>query len=93
MATRPPITKDLYGRDPIFVDDEEFYGVQAADFWAWWIRYGYEKGGEEMVSKIRDGDFGFWKADRHVPSLHISFNEDDILRVFLQTAELIYRVR
>ncbi|MEQ1407576.1 DUF3800 domain-containing protein [Neorhizobium sp. Rsf11] len=38
MNTRPAAVRRLYGSLPKFEDDEDFLPLQAADFWAWWIR-------------------------------------------------------
>jgi hypothetical protein len=41
---QPQAIRELYGEVPRFKDDEEFLPLQAADFWAWWVRSGYENG-------------------------------------------------
>ena len=76
MLSQPDEIKDVYGRDPRFEDDEEFIELQAADFYAWWVRKGYENG---TLAKIQAGDFGVWKGKRLIPSLAISFTEDQLV--------------
>jgi hypothetical protein len=38
LQNRPQEVKEMYGNEPRFEDDEEFLPLQAADFWAWWVR-------------------------------------------------------
>ena len=42
--------RHLYGVEPRYEDDKEFKPLQAADFWASWIRRWYDEGG---VSRVR----------------------------------------
>ena len=69
--------------------------MQAADFWAWWVRKWYEQGTPE---KIRDCDFGSFKGtnEDHV-AIDISYTEDalasyfkEMLRDFIEPGRIIY---
>jgi hypothetical protein len=40
IENRSPEIKEMYGNEPRFEDDEDFLPLQAADFWAWWVRKG-----------------------------------------------------
>jgi hypothetical protein len=41
IIERPDEVRKFYGAAPSFRDDEEFLPLQAADFWAWWVRKWY----------------------------------------------------
>jgi Protein of unknown function (DUF3800) len=74
---------EIYGtRPPQFVDDEEFLPVQAADFWAWWARRGYETG---TFSSLVDGEFGTWKGPKGPPTLSMTLSEDEIATHFIDS--------
>jgi hypothetical protein len=74
--------RDLFGTAPRFESDECFLPLQAADFWAWWVRRGYEDGKLGMYSQ---GEFGTWRGHKHIVHLGISLSEDDIVRNTIQT--------
>jgi hypothetical protein len=48
-----------YGATPRFEDDSEFLPLQAADFWAWWLRKWYSEGTPEKIPKSDFGSFTF----------------------------------
>lgn len=77
IQKRPESTKDRYGATPRFEDDMEFLPLQAADFWAWWVRKWYQDG---TPDKIGTGDFGSWKVERSdYARAAIHFTEDQII--------------
>lgn len=80
----PQEIRDLYGSAPRFEDDEIFLPLQAADFWAWWVRRGYEEG---ALSEYQAGHFGTWNAIRPIPDLAIIFSEDDLVASLIQKIE------
>jgi hypothetical protein len=76
----PDHIKDLVGYEPRFVDDEDFPPVQAADFWAWWVREGHEKG---RLAQIAKGDFGSWNSTK-VPGIWVLFGEDQLTSTLME---------
>jgi hypothetical protein len=75
-ALAGPEIRELYGAVPRFESDESFVPLQAADFWAWWVRYGYEVG---KLDQIIDGDFGAWRASRRTPALVWEISENQMV--------------
>ncbi len=61
IKNRPDEIRQYYGATPRFEDDEEFKPLQAADFWAWWVRRWYLA---RTPEKIETEDFGAWKASK-----------------------------
>ena len=53
-----------FGANPRFEDDQDFLGLQAADFWAWWVRNWYEEDDTEVPDKLEVLDFGSWHGKR-----------------------------
>lgn len=43
LAARSEESVERYGSTPRFENDQEFLPLQAADFWAWWVRDGMRK--------------------------------------------------
>lgn len=82
LAARPDNIREFYGATPRFEDDQKFLPLQAADFWAWWVREWYEAGTPE---KIETQDFGGWKAAREPVGMAISVNEDELVEFFIST--------
>jgi hypothetical protein len=64
VATRLEHVRQLYGATPRFENDDDFLPLQAADFWAWWVRKGFE---ENLLDQIGNGDFGTWTAQKKNP--------------------------
>lgn len=81
MENRPEEVRQYYGSVPRFENDEEFLPLQAADFWAWWVRKWHKDGTTE---KIRECDFGSFKLRglRKYLKIDISFNEDQLVSTF-----------
>jgi hypothetical protein len=69
---------------PTFGSDEKFLPLQAADFWAWWVRKGYEEG---TLAQYQNADFGTWKGTKKIPMINITFSEDQL------AAALIKRIK
>lgn len=100
LNNRADDIRDLYGATPRFEDDQEFLPLQAADFWAWWVRkwFSESKSIAELEQKIATSDFGGWKpAERRFPSIVIRLTEDQIvvdlkkdLQSVLQPGEIIH---
>lgn len=73
----------LYGPQPRFENDEDFMPLQAADFWAWWTRKGYEDGN---LRNYQEGKFPGWTGTKPVPipGVAIAFDEDDLVTTLME---------
>jgi hypothetical protein len=80
----PQEVRDLYGAMPRFESDEVFMPLQAADFWAWWVREGYETG---ALHQYMEGDFVGWRATKKIPTINIEITQDGIVE------NLIYKIK
>ena len=69
-----PGIRALYGAMPRFESDECFMPLQAADFWAWWVREGYENG---TLSQYLSGDFGHWRG-KAITAINMEIQEDQL---------------
>jgi hypothetical protein len=76
ILARDDEIRRYYGSTPRFEDDLDFLPLQAADFWAWWVRYFEE---QHKIDDLVKGDFGHWKANRPLLCSHIGFTEDDMV--------------
>ena len=76
LERAPAQIRELYGAMPRFESDEKFLPLQAADFWAWWMRRGYENGEWE---RYIFGDFGAWKGSKVILPVNITISEDQIV--------------
>ena len=87
MARQSAELRPRFGATPRFENDEEFLPLQAADFWAWWIRKWYEDGPDVVEEKVNSGDFGVWKRNRSsFPTLAISFDENQLVEEMIKVA-------
>jgi hypothetical protein len=82
VKQRPDEVRKYYSAaGPSFQDDEDFMPLQAADFWAWWVRKWYLAG---TPDKIETEDFGTWQPTSEIPpSIAISFDEDQIAEALI----------
>ena len=80
LHLRPDHIAEFVGERPRFGDGEEFLPLQAADFFAWWVREGYETGN---ISKILNGDFGTWRGERKW-GFRLFADEDMLAPMFIQ---------
>lgn len=83
IKNRPEEIRQIYGHMPRFENDEEFLPLQAADFWAWWVRKGYEDGNLE---KYQRGDFGSFKGTEKLFHIDIAFDEDQLVQTLMADA-------
>lgn len=81
VAGRRAEVRGPYGSMPRFEREECFLGLQAADFWVWWVRKAYE---EEFVDKLLAGDFGYWKGTKAIPGIQITFTEEQLSKALTQ---------
>jgi hypothetical protein len=85
--TRPDNIRQFYHTMPRFEDDEVFLPLQAADFWAWWVRKGAEDG---TLPKIANGDFGLWKGKTNILALIIRASEDQLVAAIITALQSQY---
>jgi hypothetical protein len=83
MESRPREIRALYGQMPRFEDDQQFVGLQAADFWAWWIREWSKSG--DIKENIAALNFRGWKgvSTAKVFVIHFSFTEELLVRALI----------
>jgi hypothetical protein len=86
VAGRLEHVRALYGATPRFESDDAFLPLQAADFWAWWVRKGFE---EDMIDRIGCGDFPTWQANRQIPSIILAPTEDQMVNTIIAMARTI----
>lgn len=80
VEAHPPEIRKLFGATPRFEDDQEFLPLQAADFWAWWVREWYEEDASPIPDRLKNRDFGKWKGKtENRPLVMMSLDEDQIL--------------
>jgi hypothetical protein len=80
----PEETRALFGHMPRFEDDECFMPLQAADFWAWWVRKGHEDG---KLREYEQARFPTWTGTKPVPGIMLELGEDELVQ------HLIYATR
>lgn len=81
---RGETVRRLFGASPRFEDDKEFLPLQAADFWAWWVRKWANEGtANENLAKPH---FDHW--DRSVSHkagrINIYLTEDQIVHAMIE---------
>jgi hypothetical protein len=82
-------TEKLYGENPRFENAQDFLGLQAADFWAWWVRSWYEEDDTEAPTKLETLDCGGWRGKRR-PRFITSASEEYIIEALtMMTIERI----
>jgi hypothetical protein len=68
---------------PRFLNDQTFLPLQAADFWAWWIRKWCADGA--LKEKLDHAATWPWGAkDGGYPRLHISYDEEQLVGFFMK---------
>jgi hypothetical protein len=78
LDNRDDDIRAYYGSIPRFVDDQDCLALQAADFWAWWVREWYEEDASDLPDKMAAFDFGRWQGRKRT-LIAISLNEDKIV--------------
>jgi hypothetical protein len=84
MRQRPDAVKNFYGAAPSFRDDADYLPLQAADFWAWWVRKWYAECAPEKIEKCDFGSFTL-RGERKFLRVAITFNEDQLATNLMQT--------
>lgn len=74
LAHRPPALRAIYGARPEFHDDSKVPALQAADFWAWWVREWADRGEPDKAFTKVDFDTYRPSGPR---SLRLYFNFDE----------------
>ena len=85
IGARDESVRDRYGSAPRFEDDQEYLPLQAADLWAWWVRYWYEEDCIDLPDRMRNYDFGGWKGKLR-PLTYFSISEEQIFDMYQQLA-------
>ena len=76
--------------DPLFYSAENSLPLQAADFWAWWVRKWEEDGVPGGISKLEFSSGGFsWKGERNIPRPSTRFSKDDLKKEFARSFDNI----
>jgi hypothetical protein len=65
-ARMPPDEEERYGQDPRFENNHDFLALQAADFYAWWVRKWYEEDSSDVPAKLELKDFGSSRGKRRL---------------------------
>jgi hypothetical protein len=79
---KEPEMRERFGAEPRFEKDaDDFVALQAADFWAWWVREWYEEDNYDPPEKMANFDFGLWRGKKR-PFLTVYATEDKLLEVF-----------
>lgn len=88
VKARPDEVRQFYGATPRFEDDVDFLPLQAADFWAWWVRKWCVDGTPENILK---GGFSIQMSERKRKFLRvdISFSEDELVTTLMRSLRLI----
>ena len=77
LNERSSKTREFYGAAPIFKDAEEFLPLQAADFWAWWVRKWYREGTPEKILRWGFDSFEPLRQRKYL-RIEIAFDEDEL---------------
>jgi hypothetical protein len=80
----PEELQGIWGPDPRFEDDEIFLPLQAADFWAWCVRDGFEN---NRFDSYKQGDFGAFRGTIRIRGIEISADEDQLADSLRRAAE------
>jgi hypothetical protein len=83
VDTRDEEAQPLYGSEPRFDKEENLLPLQAADFWAWWVRHAHETNTWEAV---RRGNFAEWEREKQIPGILIGYDEEDIVANYMKMA-------
>lgn len=82
VESRPDAYKINLRTAPRFEDDRQFPPLQAADFWAWWVRKWYEDGTPERHETMNFN--GLWRVERKdFPRLAITYDEDRLVKLLI----------
>jgi hypothetical protein len=85
LAARPEKELPYYGAKPRFENDQEFLALQAADFWAWWVRKWYEEDAFEYPKKMKSMNFGLWQGKPR-KMIALSMHEDGLFNMLQKVA-------
>ena len=80
MRERPEETRKYYGGQPSFRNDESLLPLQAADFWAWWVRKWYRDNAPEKLAK-RQFEVFERPRKRKFLQIDITFDQDQLAEV------------
>lgn len=78
LSWRSDAHRPMYGQKPLFLNDDLFLPLQAADFRAWWVRkWANELGPERMA----EGTYPFPEAERQPRHMFIWCGRDQIQKM------------
>ncbi len=78
-----PDLRAMLGNLPVFLDEERDLPLQAADFWAWFVRRWEERGNPNGLNNLdfRSERFA-WDAKRNMPRMNMEFRKEDFQQEF-----------
>ena len=80
VENRPNEYRPFYGSHPRFEDDKEFLPLQAADFWAWWVRKWCDEGTPWPDLKR----FNPRKTAKPYKIIHLNYSQDSMVKSLVQ---------
>ena len=83
-------TDQFTENDPLFCSAEDSLPLQAADFWAWWVREWEENGIPDGVARLEFSSSGSsWNGERDIPRPSMRFSKDDFKKEFARSIDNI----
>ena len=83
-------TDQFTENDPLFCSVEDSLPLQAADFWAWWVRNWEENAILDGVARLEFSSGGSsWSGERNIPRPSMRLSKDDLKKEFARSFENI----
>ena len=83
-------TDQFTENDPLFCSAEDSLPLQAADFWAWWVREWEENGVPDGVARLEFSSSGSsWNGEGDIPRPSMRFSKDDFKKEFARSIDNI----
>lgn len=83
FQNRPSEVQKYYGARPKFQSDDQLLPLQAADFWAWWVRKWYVEGEPEKILKPDFGHFQHAGKKKYL-RVAIDFDQEALMGVMIK---------
>jgi hypothetical protein len=91
FALMPESTKELLEGMPQFEREQDFMPLQAADFYAWWVRRHWREHPEHRVSLGKPYKWVFpWPSERTIPFFEVSWSEAEITQVLWRATDFLW---
>jgi Protein of unknown function (DUF3800) len=91
FALMPDSTKELLEGMPQFEREEDFMPLQAADFYAWWVRRHWREHPKHGVSLGYPYKWVFpWPSERTIPFFEVSWSEAEITKVLWRATDFLW---